>query len=38
MMKNKSSVFAVGSAHLGGKIGIIQKLRSKGFKVTPVLN
>jgi uncharacterized protein YbaP (TraB family) len=38
MMKNKSSVFAVGSAHLGGEIGIIQKLRSKGYKVTPVLN
>lgn len=38
MMKNKSSLFAVGTAHLAGELGIIYQLRKKGYTVTPVLN
>lgn len=39
-MKNfattKSSFFAVGAGHLGGEKGVIQLLKNKGFKVTPL--
>ncbi|RFS21416.1 TraB/GumN family protein [Chitinophaga silvatica] len=38
MMKEKSCVFAVGSGHLAGEIGLIQQLKKKGYTVTPVLN
>ncbi|UCS92710.1 TraB/GumN family protein [Echinicola marina] len=37
MMKEKSNLFAVGTAHLTGKKGLIQLLRQKGYTVTPVL-
>jgi len=35
-MKQKSTFFAVGAAHLGGEAGVINLLRKKGYKVTPV--
>jgi uncharacterized protein YbaP (TraB family) len=38
MMKDNSCVFAVGTAHLFGELGIIYQLRKKGYTVTPVLN
>lgn len=38
MMKNQSSFFAVGSAHLLGENGILDLLRSKGYTVKPVNN
>lgn len=34
--KKKPSFFAVGAAHLGGEFGVINLLRQKGYKVTPV--
>lgn len=37
MMKNNSTFFAVGAGHLLGKNGVIQLLKDKGYKVTPVL-
>lgn len=36
MMKNESSLFAVGGSHLMGKNGIIPLLRAKGYTVRPV--
>ncbi|PLX21700.1 MAG: TraB/GumN family protein [Salinivirgaceae bacterium] len=33
---NKSSFIAVGAGHLGGDKGVVQLLKNKGFKVTPV--
>jgi uncharacterized protein YbaP (TraB family) len=38
MMKNQSSFFAVGSAHLLGDNGLINLLRTKGYTVNPVKN
>lgn len=38
MMKDKATLFAVGSAHLGGENGVLNLLKKKGYKVTPVLN
>jgi uncharacterized protein YbaP (TraB family) len=35
--KSKSTFFAVGAGHLGGKNGVVQLLRAKGYKVTPIL-
>lgn len=37
MMKNESVFFAVGSAHLGGELGVINLLRKAGYKVKPVM-
>jgi len=36
MMKNNSTFFAVGAAHLLGKNGVIKLLKDKGYTVTPV--
>lgn len=36
MMEAKSNLFAVGAGHLVGKDGVIQLLKEKGYKVTPV--
>lgn len=36
--KDKKILYAVGAGHLGGKKGVIQLLKDKGFKVTPVLD
>lgn len=36
--KDKSTFFAVGSGHLGGKNGVIQLLRNAGYSVTAVTN
>ncbi|WP_420575112.1 TraB/GumN family protein [Kordia sp.] len=36
MMKKQSNLFAVGTAHLVGKNGVIALLREQGYKVTPV--
>lgn len=36
LMKKSSLFSAVGAAHLPGKQGIIEKLRAKGYKVTPI--
>ncbi|MDR0227815.1 MAG: TraB/GumN family protein [Flavobacteriaceae bacterium] len=38
MMKDKATLFAVGSAHLGGENGVLNLLKKRGYKVTPVLN
>jgi uncharacterized protein YbaP (TraB family) len=38
MMKQESTFFAVGGAHLAGPIGLIKLLREKGYTVTPILN
>ncbi|MFY7838819.1 MAG: TraB/GumN family protein [Lacibacter sp.] len=35
-MESKSCFFAVGAAHLGGNIGVINLLRKQGYTVTPV--
>jgi uncharacterized protein YbaP (TraB family) len=32
------TLFAVGSAHLGGDVSVIELLRKKGYKVTPIYN
>lgn len=37
IMKEKPTFFAVGAGHLGGKEGVINLLRAKGYKVSPVL-
>lgn len=36
LSNKKSSFFAFGSAHLSGEKGVIQLLRDKGYKVTPI--
>lgn len=36
MMKKESSFFAVGGAHLMGKNGVIQLLKSKGYTLKPI--
>jgi uncharacterized protein YbaP (TraB family) len=36
MMLDKRVFFAVGAAHLGGDIGVLELLRKEGFHVTPV--
>jgi len=38
MMKQQSSFFAVGAAHLPGPIGLITQLRAKGYTVKPIMN
>ncbi|WP_375240096.1 TraB/GumN family protein [Aurantibacter sp.] len=38
MMKERSNLFAVGTAHLTNKYGIIHLLRQIGYTVTPVFN
>ncbi|SEW55924.1 TraB/GumN family protein [Chitinophaga arvensicola] len=38
MMKQESTFFTVGSAHLAGPIGVIKLLREKGYTVKPILN
>ncbi|MGJ7032378.1 TraB/GumN family protein [Niabella hirudinis] len=35
-MKKGATLFAVGAGHLGGKSGLIQLLKDKGYTVTPV--
>lgn len=37
MMKKSSLFIAVGAGHLPGSRGVIQLLRNKGYKVTPIL-
>jgi uncharacterized protein len=34
----KSTLFAVGAAHLGGEQGVISLLRNMGYRVTPIKN
>jgi outer membrane biosynthesis protein TonB len=34
--KEQSSFFAIGAGHLGGAQGVIELLKKKGFRVTPV--
>ncbi|WP_299755929.1 TraB/GumN family protein [uncultured Pontibacter sp.] len=36
MAKTKSTLFAVGAAHLAGEHGVVALLRKQGYKVTPV--
>ena len=38
VMKEKSTFFAVGAAHLLGKEGLINLLRKAGYSVKPLLN
>ncbi len=38
MMSDKSTLFAVGSAHLAGELGVLNLLRLKGYTVNPVFN
>ena len=38
VMKDKSTFFAVGAAHLLGEQGVINLLRKKGYTVKPILN
>lgn len=38
MMQDKSTLFAVGSAHLAGELGVLNLLRLKGYTVNPVFN
>ncbi len=38
MMKERSNLFAVGTAHLTNDYGVIHLLRQKGYTVTPVFN
>lgn len=38
MIKDKSTFFAVGAAHLLGEQGVINLLRKKGYTVKPILN
>jgi uncharacterized protein YbaP (TraB family) len=35
-IKEKPTFIAVGAAHLGGKVGVINLLRSKGYSVRPI--
>ena len=36
IMQNESTFFAVGAAHLGGELGVINLLRKAGYQVKPV--
>lgn len=36
LMKEKSTFFAVGAGHLGGKNGVLNLLKDKGYKITPI--
>lgn len=36
-MKEKASFFAVGAGHLGGPEGVLNLLRKRGYRVTPVM-
>ncbi|TDE45596.1 TraB/GumN family protein [Flavobacterium rhamnosiphilum] len=38
MMKQKSTFYAVGAAHLAGDYGVVQLLKNAGFTVKPVMN
>lgn len=38
LMKKESVFFAVGAAHLGGEVGVINLLRQAGYIVKPVMN
>lgn len=38
MMQKESVFFAVGAAHLGGELGVINLLKKAGYTVKPVLN
>ncbi|EPH11570.1 hypothetical protein HMPREF9713_02060 [Myroides odoratimimus CCUG 12700] len=38
IMKEKSTVFAVGSAHLGGEYGVLKLLEKEGYQVKAVYN
>ena len=38
IMKDKSTFFSVGAAHLLGQQGVINLLRKKGYTVKPILN
>lgn len=38
LIKNESVLFAVGSGHLGGDVGVIELLREEGFTVKPVMD
>ncbi|AJH13924.1 TraB/GumN family protein [Myroides profundi] len=38
IMKEKATVFAVGSAHLGGEYGVLKLLEKEGYKVKAVYN
>ncbi|WP_314242305.1 TraB/GumN family protein [Empedobacter tilapiae] len=38
IIKSKSTLIAVGSAHLAGEKGLINLLKSKGYKVTAILD
>ena len=35
-IKDKPSFIAVGAGHLGGKTGVVELLRAKGYQVTPI--
>ncbi len=37
-MKQKSTFFAVGAGHLGGRNGVIRLLKANGYTVTPLIN
>jgi uncharacterized protein YbaP (TraB family) len=36
-MNDKASFFAVGAGHLGGPEGVLELLRKRGYRVTPVM-
>ncbi len=38
LLPDTSAFIAVGAAHLGGEEGLVQLLRSKGYKLSPVYN
>ncbi|MGL4632563.1 MAG: TraB/GumN family protein [Leadbetterella sp.] len=38
IMSSKSTFIAVGSGHLGGKNGVLQLLRDKGYSIKPIVN
>ncbi|MBX0291294.1 TraB/GumN family protein [Hymenobacter sp. HSC-4F20] len=37
LMRVRPTFFAVGAAHLGGRVGVLQRLRQQGYQVEPVL-
>lgn len=38
LAKDKSTFFAVGSGHLGGKLGVVNLLKEAGYTLTPIAN